>query len=44
MVSDCSKSTIFQYNMKYSFIYLLVSVLSLKCFRLYIMYMETIAG
>ena len=43
MISDNSKSTIFQYYIKYIFIYFLVPVLSLGSFRLHIMCVVTIA-
>ena len=43
-ILDGSKSTIFQYFVKHSLIYLLVSVLSLGSVRLCIMYVGKIAG
>ena len=43
MVLNSLEITIFQYDMKHSFIYLLVPVLSLGSFRLHIMCVGTIA-
>ena len=44
MVLDSSKSAVFRYLIKHSFIYLLVPVLSLENIRLCIMCAGTIAG